>query len=224
MSRRAALPANGAFDPNLAAWRPWRPEQVAGLLAGIDTPWYVAAGWAIDLFLGSEHREHDDIEIAVPSDRFRQVAEALSDFELFVVGPDLASPLPQAGEENGPALATPLAQAGELFETYHQTWALERASAMWRLDVFREPADGNTWVCRRDERLRLPYDELVERTSGGIPYARPEVVLLFKAKAARPKDDGDFAAVVPLLDPGPRRWLVDALELVHPGHRWLAEL
>ncbi len=224
MSRSGALPATGAFDPSLAAWDPWRPEQVASLLAGIEAPWYVASGWAIDLFLGSEHREHHDIEIAVPSDRFREVAEALSDVDLFVIGPDLASPLPQAGEEHGPALATPVAQAGVLFETYHETWALERATALWRLDIFREPADGNTWIYRRDERLRLPYDQLIERTSEGIPYARPEVVLLFKAKAARPKDDGDFAAVVPLLDAQARRWLVDALELVHPGHRWLSDL
>jgi hypothetical protein len=209
LTQGAALPANGSFDPGVVAWDPWRPDHVARLLAGVDAPWCVAAGWAIDLFLGSQQREHDDIEIAVPADRFGQVAEALSDLELFVVGS---------------GLATPLADAGGLFESSHQTWVLERASAVWRLDVFREPSAGDSWIYRRDERLRLPYDELIERTSDGIPYARPEVVLLFKAKAARPKDDGDFAAVVPLLDAERRRWLVEALALVHPGHRWLAEL
>ncbi len=182
---------------------------MARRLDGVDAPWYVAAGWAIDLFLGSQQREHDDIEIAVPADRFRQVAEALPELEFFVI---------RSG------LATPLAHAGELFDASHQTWALERATAVWRLDVFREPSAGDTWIYRRDQRLRLPYDALIEWTSDGIPYARPEVVLLFKAKAARPKDDGDFASVLPLLDSERRRWLVDALELVHPGHRWLAEL
>ena len=53
---------------------------------------------------------------------------------------------------------------------------------------------------------------------------RPEVVLLFKAKHAREKDDGDFDAALPHLEPERRRWLADALELVHPGHRWLARL
>jgi hypothetical protein len=178
-------------------------------LAGVDAPWYVAAGWAIDLFLGSQQREHDDIEIAVPADRFREVAEALPDVEFFVI---------RSGR------ATPLAHAGAFFEASHQTWALDRAPAVWRLDVFREPFAGDTWAFRRDPRLRLPYDELIELTSDGIPYARPEVVLLFKAKAARPKDDGDFASVLPLLDPERRRWLVQALALVHPGHRWLAQL
>ena len=100
----------------------------------------------------------------------------------------------------------------------------EPATGRWRLDVFREPAADGEWVCRRDERIRLPYDELIARTGDGIPYARPEVVLLFKAKAARPQDDGDFAAVLPRLAPDRRRWLAEALDLVHPGHRWLAAL
>ena len=205
----AAPPAAGAFDPRLVPWAPWRPEEVARRLAAVDVAWYVAAGWAIDLFLGSQRREHEDVEIGVPSDRFPELADALAAVELFVVG---------AG------VATPLAAAGELLRTHHQTWALDRAAGAWRLDVFREPADAGTWTCRRDPRIRLPYERLIERTDAGIPYARPEVVLLFKAKAARPKDDDDFAAVLPRLEPERRRWLADALELVHPGHRWLGRL
>jgi hypothetical protein len=30
-------------------------------------PWYVAAGWALELFTGDAAREHDDLEIAVPA-------------------------------------------------------------------------------------------------------------------------------------------------------------
>ena len=88
----------------------------------------------------------------------------------------------------------------------------------------REPADGDTWICRRDERIRMPYDQVIERTADGIPYGRPEIVLLFKAKAARPKDEADFHAVLARLDAERRRWLADALELVHPGHTWLERL
>jgi Aminoglycoside-2''-adenylyltransferase len=101
----------------------------------------------------------------------------------------------------------------------HQTWAL--AGGAWRLDVFREPGDDDGWICRRDASIRLPYAELIERTPAGFPFGRPEVLLLFKAKAARPKDDDDLAAVLPHLDVGRRRWLAEALALVHPGHRWI---
>jgi hypothetical protein len=38
------------------------------------------------------------------------------------------------------------------------------------------------------------------------------------------RDEDDFAAALPLLDPERRGWLADALELVHPGHHWLAKL
>jgi hypothetical protein len=62
--------AAGAFEPDLTLWDAWRPEQVSALLAGVQAPWYVAAGWAIELFLGQERREHEDLEIAVPRDRF----------------------------------------------------------------------------------------------------------------------------------------------------------
>ncbi len=54
----------------LGAWDAWRPERVAERLAGVDVPWYVAAGWAVDLFLreqgpGPQSRPHDDLEIGV---------------------------------------------------------------------------------------------------------------------------------------------------------------
>jgi hypothetical protein len=170
----------------------------------------VAAGWAIDLFLGGQRREHEDLEIAVPQARFAEIAEVLKGFELFVpVGPERVRPLP----------------SDEMPETGHQTWVREPGTGLWRLDVFREPSDGDTWICRRDERIRLPYSEVIVRTEDGIPFGRPEIVLLFKAKhAKRPKDQADFADVVPRLDPERRRWLADALARVHPGHAWLERL
>ena len=193
------------------AWDPWRPEDVTRLLAGIDVPWYVAAGWALELFLGGQRRDHEDLEIAVPARRFDEVAAALEGLELFVVGPE-------AG------VVRPLDEARDLLEPTHQTWVRDPAAGVWRFDVFREPSDGVMWVCRRDDSIRLPYDRVIERTDGGIPYGAPEVVLLYKAKHTRPKDDDDFAAVVPHLGDDRRRWLADALARVHPGHRWLAEL
>jgi len=114
--------------------------------------------------------------------------------------------------------------ATEALAESHQTWALDRAAGVWRVDLFREPSDGDTWLARRDESIRLPYDQLIERTPDGIPYSCPEATILFKAKHTREKDDADLAAVLPLLGSERRRWLAKALELVHPGHRWLDEL
>jgi hypothetical protein len=145
----------------------------------------------------------------VPADRFDEVAAALGELDFHAVTR---------------GTAVPVATAGELMETAHQTWGLDRPANVWRIDVFREPFDDDGWVCRRDPSIRLPYCELIEHTADGIPYERPEVVLLFKAKHSRPKDEADLAAVLPRLGPERRQLLAEWIALVHPGHFWLPDL
>jgi Aminoglycoside-2''-adenylyltransferase len=200
-----------AFEPDVAAWEPWRPEQVAELLARVDLPWYVAAGWAIDLFLGGERREHSDLEVAVPNTRFDELAGVLAGFDVCVI--------------TDRAEATPVAEARDRLMDTHQTWVREPATGKWRVDFFREPSDGDTWICRREPAIRLPYEQVIEWTDDGIPYGRPEIVLLFKAKhSTLEKNKADFEAALPRLDAARREWLRDALARVHPGHEWLAEI
>jgi hypothetical protein len=208
--KRSQIPPAASFDPDLFPWAPWHPREAQRVLAGVEAPWYVAAGWGLDLFLGGQHREHEDLEIAVPNSRFDEIVEALAGLEVFII--------------TGPHEATPLEDARDQLEETHQSWVLERDAGAWRLDVFREPSAGDTWISRRHEDLRMPYDRAIERTGDGIPYGRPEIILLYKAKHARDKDEGDFEAALPHLDSERRRWLADALGLVHPGHRWLDAL
>ena len=196
-----------SIDVDLDAWDSWTPREAALHLARLEAPWYVAAGWALDLFLGRRTREHDDLEIGVPAHRFAEVRDALEDFELVVVGDGKAWPTTES-----------------TLATHRQTWVRERAGAPWRLDVFREPWDDDVWVLARDPRIRLSAASLIAYTAEGIPYARPDVVLLLKANASRPKDEIDFATTVPHLDAAQRAWLREALALVHPGHRWLEVL
>jgi hypothetical protein len=199
------------FVPDFTQWEPWRPAQVAELLDGVEVPWYVAGGWAIDLYLGEERRKHDDLEVAVPNARFDELADVLAPYEVFVV--------------TGRPAVTPLADARDRLNDTHQTWVREPATGKWRVDFFREPSDGDTWICRRDPAIRLPYDQLIEWTDDGIAYGRPEIILLFKAKHLEvEKNQADFEAVLPRLDAARRAWLSDALERAHPGHEWLAKL
>jgi Aminoglycoside-2''-adenylyltransferase len=200
-----------AIEPDVSKWDAWRPEKVATMLASVEAPWYVAGGWAIELFLGEQRREHEDLEIAVPNSRFDEFLPSLDGLELFVI--------------TGPREATPIELARDRLEETHQTWVREPSTGRWRLDVFREPSDGDTWIFRRDASIRMPYERVIDWTDDGIPYGRPEIILLYKAKHAdRERDQGDFGAVLPLLEPARRRWLAEALEVVHPGHPWLAEL
>jgi hypothetical protein len=45
-----------------------------------------------------------------------------------------------------------------------------------------------------------------------------------RARAQRPQDDGDLAAVLPMLEPEPRALVVMMVERVDPGHPWLERL
>jgi hypothetical protein len=194
-------------------WEAWTPHEAAARLAAVEAPWYVAAGWALDLFRGGQTREHEDLEIAVPAGRFGAVRAALSDYDIDVVG----------GPGDGSGRRWPVDSPAA--RVLHQTWVRDRGTNLYRLDIFREPHDGDLWICRRDETIRLPYAEIIRHTADGIPYLSPEIVLLFKAKhAARERDRDDFAAVAPLLAPGERAWLRAALGRVHPGHEWLDAL
>ncbi|SDF74094.1 hypothetical protein SAMN05216553_10350 [Lentzea fradiae] len=183
----------------------WRPEEVAARLKDVRTRWYVAGGWALDLFRGGQSRPHKDLEIAVPAGGFAEIRACFPGFVFDVASSGLvwfdARP--------------------DVLATTHQTWLRDPATGHYLCDVFREPHDGDTWICRRAETVRLPYDAVVERTADGIPFLAPELALLFKAKAVRPKDQADFEGVLPLLGRDRRRRLAGWLERVHPGHPWL---
>ena len=199
------------FAPDLTKWDAWNPVEAANRLAGLDVPWFVAAGWSLDLFLGGEMREHEDLEIAVPHERFGEIRASLVELDIFVpIGEGLVRRFEDLSSDE--------------FAATHQSWAREPSTGLWRLDVFREPSQGDTWICRRDSQIRLPFAAVIARTRDAIPYAQPEITLLYKAKRTRDKDEADFAAVLPLLTLPRRQWLAWALHLHHPGHRWLESL
>lgn len=187
-------------------WQAWTPAEVAERLSGAPPCWYIAAGWALDLFVGGLGRVHSDLEIGVPRERFGEILNAFPGFEWDVVGDGCAWPFPEEAD------------------TRHQTWLREPATGLYRLDVFREPYLGDRWICRRDASITLPNEELILRTADGIPYVIPEVVLLFKAKARRAKDEADFLRALPTMDRSRRSRLSGWLSRVHPGHPWLETL
>jgi hypothetical protein len=195
--------------PDLDAWQAWTPADAARELTGVDAPWCVVGGWAIDLFVGRTTREHEDLEIAVLRTDFARVRRALHAYRLHVAGEGEVRPLPD--DEEPPA-------------DRYQNWVLDPAAQAWRMDVMLEPGDDDVWMFRRDPEIRAPRSAMVDRTADGIPFLRPQGTLLFKAKAARPKDEHDLAACLPLMDAPARAWLAKALGQAHPGHPWLDAL
>jgi hypothetical protein len=110
------------------------------------------------------------------------------------------------------------------FDEHFQTWFRDPVTGTYHLDVFRDPHEGDTWLCRRDPSIRRPYSEVIMVTDAGIPYMAPELVLLFKAKSDRSKDRTDLHAARTSLSTVQVSWLRGALASLHPGHPWLEVL
>ncbi|HEY2710137.1 MAG TPA: hypothetical protein VGI95_18995 [Caulobacteraceae bacterium] len=198
--------------PPIETWaQAWTPDQAADALKGLTAPWAVAGGWAIDLWLGGQTREHGDLEIAVPDAFFPEIQGRLENLgmALFEI-------------EEGQVFALGPGEAPR--RRSHQIWAADPAAWAWRMDVFREPGDAETWIYRRTGEFSAPRAWASGRSAAGIPYVAPQIVLLFKARHCRDKDEADFAKVAPLLSDDARAWLIASLRSVHPGHAWTERL
>jgi hypothetical protein len=133
-----------AGDPR---WEPWLPAEAAERLAGGAGALVCRRRVGAGSFRGSQTRVHDDLESAVPAATFPVIRAALADLEFDVAGAGWLWP------EGSPAAAV-----------MHQTWGRDRGTEIYRLDVFREPHDGDSWICRRDDCIRRPYNTLIPRS------------------------------------------------------------
>jgi hypothetical protein len=189
-------------------WRDNGPETVAGWMAGFSAPWWFAGGWALDLWLGHQTRDHSDIEIGCLSDDLPELVRHLSGWDIqLAMNKRLQSFLP-----DGPWPAD------------HFSLWVRREAPLWDFEVLPEVHDGVRWLYRRDRRIGLPVKKLTTTTTDGKTIIAPEVQLLFKSKARRDKDEADFATCLPHLAQDQRRWLRAALALINPTNPWLASL
>jgi hypothetical protein len=198
--------------PPVETWSmAWTPDEAALALEGVSAPWAVAGGWALDLWLGEQTREHEDLEIAVPAAFYPEIQARLEALGLKVFS-----------NVNGEVIALEPGEAPE--PRGFQTWVTDAAAQGWRMDIFREPGDAQTWVYRRTGELSAPRAWASGRSAAGIPFVAPQIVLLFKAKATRDKDQADFAIVAPRLSTEARDWLAASLRIIQPGHPWIDRL
>jgi hypothetical protein len=178
-------------------------------MRGFDRPWFVAGGWALDLFLGAVSRDHADLEIALFREDQRALRRQLARWEFEKV----------AGGHR-----VPWSVDEWLIPPVHEVHASAGTGSSGGLEFLLNEREGDQWVYRRNAAVRCPANDIGLRSSGGVPFLRPEIVLLYKAKAPRPVDEQDFEAVRRGLEAPSRAWLRAALELCHPGHHWLDRL
>jgi Aminoglycoside-2''-adenylyltransferase len=185
------------------------PAQVAALMRGFAPPWFIAGGWAIDLYLGRATRPHADIEIAILRRDQLALQDHLRDWRLEKVVDGKFSPWPR-----GECLELPV------FELQ----CTNEHAAPRTLEVLLNETRGDVWVFRRNANITRPLAAVYLTTHTGINFLSPEIVLLYKSKEPRAKDEQDFAAVVARLETERRTWLRNAIAACAAGHHWLNRL
>jgi aminoglycoside-2''-adenylyltransferase len=196
----------------LGIWQPWSPHEVARFFAPLAAPWWIAGGWAIDLFLGRQTRAHEDIDVQVLR-RDQHAVRAL--FSAW----DVQAALPPPRDEAWPFRPWHLGDV--LDESIHDIWCRAAPTQPWTLQLMIADTRDERWICRRTPRIVRSVADLGGVTADGIPYLAPEIQILYKAKGCRPKDEADFMRTLPMLDRERRQWLQNALTTAHPHHPWL---
>jgi hypothetical protein len=197
-------------DPNRSAagesWKALRPRDIVRRLSTLTVPWWVAGGWAIDLFAGDQSRPHKDLDIGILRRDALAVIAALSSWEFY--------------EAKGGKL-TRLCGGHLPRADVNSLWGKPTGTAHWVLELMLDNAEGDRWVFRRDCQIQCPLATAIRSNVEGIPYLAPEIQLLYKARATRTQDQADFNLIAPRLGAAARAWLSDSLSKTDPGHGWL---
>ena len=197
-------------DSTVAAleWDPASPHDAAEWFANVSVPWWIAGGWAIDLFLDRETRAHKDLDVGVLRRDVGAVLGSIQGWEVFEAKDRALTRLSHT---------TPRSDVNSL-------WCRKLGTQRWKVELMLDEAEGDLWIYRRHPGVRRTLEGLVYQSSDSIPYLAPEVQLLYKAKQARPQDELDFEAVVPNLSAEARNWLYQSLVHTLPSHPWRHKL
>jgi lincosamide nucleotidyltransferase A/C/D/E len=191
-------------DDTFGPWRPLSLDEARAELAGCPSPWWFTGGIALELFVGTSWRSHDDLDVGIRRRDATTVLDHLRarGWEVVVAAAGVLAPW----DGDAP------------HEDRHQNnvWC-RRPGGPWQLDVNIGEGDDERWVYRRDRGITRPWP-LAVRDVGGARFLAPELQLLFKSRDVRPKDTVDAQHVIPLLDGGGLALLVAQFRA---GHPWL---
>jgi hypothetical protein len=194
------------------AWDPLSPAELARELAGFGRQWWVVGGWAIEAATGFQ-REHEDTDISILACDVPALVAHLSG--RWHVWNNVGGVLHPLGDK-----------CTDVEEPRSQLWLRANAASPWVVDIPLTPDHDGLWTNKRLPEYAhvAPVEDVTWVAADGIRYLNPEIVLLYKARLGRPKDDPDFEATLPVLAGDARLWLRNALKTILPDHPWLPRL
>lgn len=180
------------------------------LLAGLDCPWFVCGGWAIDLFLERVTRPHKDVDIAVArADQFKA-----RDY-LLRRGWKLDKAV------NGELI--PWTDDEPLVLPVHTIWCSNDEHDPNFIEILLNEFDDDGFRFRRDQSIRREREKMFFRTLSGLPVLAPEIVLLYKSNCLE-EYAADFQNTVDALSEESRTWLKASLNKLYKHHLWAERL
>jgi hypothetical protein len=184
-------------------------SEINNLFSKMPIQWCIAGGWALDLHLCKQTREHSDIDVIITREEHLIVYKYLcADWVLY--------------KAEGGKLT--LWEDEEYLNTTNDIWVSKSNQTPWAFQLMLIDTEDSSWIYKKNKSVKRPIDEIFLKTGEGIPYLRPEIQLLHKAGASRvrEKDYHDFQTMLPSLLPQEKAWLKSALNLQFPeGHDWL---
>lgn len=203
------------------------PESVAWIaeaMAGFSAPWALCGGWAVDAWLGRTSREHGDVDVSVFVQDQRALFEHLKGWQLLAHDPAWAPGNNDEWWDGERRLSA---------STHIHSRSPDRTGPMpkngiatdedgFHVEFYLDDRDGGDWVLYPEPRVAVPIERAVLESPWRMPIASPEVLLFFKSRDLRRRDKADFAALLPVLTPDQRAWLLDAIARL--GHPWESQL
>ncbi len=166
------------------------------VLHSLRRPWFVAGGWAIDLFLGRETRNHQDIHIAIFREDQLELRRHLANWKW-------------EKAVNGTLVCW---ESNEWLELpIHEVCA---RSGEHQLQFLCHERRKDLWLYQKDQSITRPIAHF--RHQSGLPIFPPEITLLYKSQSPSERDLTDFRQVWPRLNSEARGWLADAMVKIRP--------
>ncbi|MEI2394049.1 nucleotidyltransferase domain-containing protein [Paenibacillus phytohabitans] len=193
---------------DISNWKPLTVSEINKLFSVIPIHWCIAGGWALDLHLHKQTREHSDIDVIITrEEQLIAYQYLMRDWMLYRA-------------EDG---KLSLWEDGEYLNSTNDVWVSKSDDSPWAFQLMIIDTEENSWTYKRDKSIRRPMAEIILKTVEGIPYLRPEIQLLHKAGGSkvREKDINDFRTMLPTLLPQEKAWLKSSLTRQFPeDHDW----
>src|SRR5579875_2563143 len=102
-------------------WEPLTPPDVVRKFAGVTAPWWIAGGYAIELFVGKPLRPHGDIDVLLLRRDQALIHEVLAGWDIHAADP--------------PGTLRPWPAGERLPEHVHDIFCRERPDGPWRMQL-----------------------------------------------------------------------------------------